>query len=203
MQGTGAKGVTKEADADDEQHRLLEKKRKLKEAFDSEFDDEKTDGKKSFYESWKEEIEEQSQINRSEFSNLDEAQRIQYEGYRPGLYVRIQIAKVPCELITNFDPTYPCIVGGLLSQEQNIGYVQVRMKKHRWFPKILKNRDPIIVSLGWRRFQTIPVFSTQDHNMRNRMLKYTPQHLHCYATFWGPITPQGTGEIPLLSAFQR
>ncbi|OWA51892.1 Ribosome biogenesis protein BMS1-like protein [Hypsibius exemplaris] len=184
----------------EETNRLLAKKRKLKEMFDAQFDEDKTVGeKKSHLDFMKEEVEQQAQLNRSEFSTLDEEQRIKYEGYRPGLYVRIKFNKLPCELVDNFDPTYPCLIGGLLSQEQNIGFVQVRLKKHRWYPKILKNRDPIIVSMGWRRFQTIPIFSTQDHNMRNRQIKYTPQHMHCIATIYGPITPPSTGMLTVES----
>ncbi|RWS12757.1 ribosome biogenesis protein bms1-like protein [Dinothrombium tinctorium] len=175
----------------------LEKKRKLKEAFDTQYDEgeEKKDNDDAFYDQLKTELDKQAQLNKSEFEGLDDSIRVQYEGFRAGMYVRIEIKDVPCEFVEYFDPCYPVIIGGLLHGESDVGYVQVRIKKHRWYSRILKTRDPLILSLGWRRFQTLPLYSIQDHNGRNRLLKYTPQHLHCHATFWGPITPQGTGFI--------
>ena len=64
-------------------------------------------------------------MNRAEFDGLPDEARIQYEGFRPGLYVRVQINNVPAEFVDNFDPTYPVILGGLLPAEQSIGYVTV------------------------------------------------------------------------------
>lgn len=48
------------------------------------------------------------------------------------MYVRLEIEGAPCELLDNFDPDSPLVVGGLLKGEDQIGYVQTRLKKHRF-----------------------------------------------------------------------
>lgn len=66
-------------------------------------------------------------MNRSVFEDMDDELRVQYEGFRPGMYVRVEIHGVPCEFVINFDATYPLILGGLLSIENNVGFVQVHV----------------------------------------------------------------------------
>ncbi|KZV24907.1 hypothetical protein F511_21605 [Dorcoceras hygrometricum] len=145
--------------------------------------------------SLKEEIERRKQINIAELNELDDITRIEIEGYRTGSYLRLEVHGVPCEMVENFDPCHPVLVGGLALGEENVGYMQARIKRHRWHKKVLKTRDPIIVSIGWRRYQTIPIYAIEDSNGRHRMLKYTPEHMHCLAMFWGPLAPPYTGVV--------
>jgi ribosome biogenesis protein BMS1 len=182
-------------DEADEGDDLLDKKEALKRKFDAMYDEEDEDGKgdESLYERTKAEMEKQAAINRAEFADADPSVRYQLEGFSPGTYVRIVLEDVPYEFSAHFSPKYPVLVGGLLPTEDTFGYVQVRLKKHRWHPKILKNHDPLIFSVGWRRFQTIPMFHIIENGQRHRMLKYTPEHMHCMATFYGPTAPPNTG----------
>ncbi|SCZ91006.1 BZ3500_MvSof-1268-A1-R1_Chr1-3g02469 [Microbotryum saponariae] len=173
--------------------RLAAKKADLKRKFDAAYDHDSDDeDKMDFYTEQKDEMERKLRATRAEFAEDDAETRALVEGHRPGTYVRLEITGVPYQMVENFNPRIPIIVGGLLAHEESFGYVQVRIKKHRWFPKILKTNDPLIFSLGWRRFQTVPIYSLDD-GTRNRMLKYTPEHMHCLATFYGPISAPNTG----------
>lgn len=172
---------------------LTTKKDVLKQKFDEQFHDSDASNSKDFYDEKKDAMAQQLILNVNEFVGVDVKARTLVEGYRPGSYVRIELVNVPAEFVLHFDPTYPIIVGGLLPAEERFGFVQVRIKRHRWFSRTLKTNDPLVVSIGWRRFQTLPVYSLDDHSIRMRMLKYTPEHMHCYATFYGPISTPNTG----------
>jgi ribosome biogenesis protein BMS1 len=143
--------------------------------------------------------EERRRRNKEEFGEDGEQARIAHEGYRAGLYVRILIRNVPKEFSANFQPSLPVILGGLGPQEMSLGIIRARVIRHRWHKKILKSNDPLIFSIGWRRFQSLPIYCIEDQNERDRFLKYTPEHMHCIAYFYGPLVPPNT---PLMG-FQK
>ncbi|KAI2510583.1 U3 snoRNA binding protein [Fragilaria crotonensis] len=185
------------------------KKAKQKSAFDEGYDDEikvKSKGalnenddtvENDFMEGLKREKEARQKRNQEEFGDEGERSRIRHEGFRQGIYCRVRIDGIPASFLTSFDPNLPLVIGGLTPQETNLGLVRCRFKKHRWHRKILKCNDPLVFSVGWRRFQSIPVFSTEDQNGRHRYLKYTPEHMHCFVTFYGPQIPPNTGVLAI------
>ena len=163
-------------------------------------EEEEDSDKKTFFEELKSKQDEQNKINQSEFaSELNPETRAQYEGFRAGSYIRIRIERVPTEMVTYFDPSVPLIVGSLQPGEENLTFLQIRIKKHRWHKKILKTNDPLVFSIGWRRFQSMPLYSLADPNGRHRMIKYTPLHMHCFATFYGPSVPPNSGVVAFQS----
>ncbi|KAL6194280.1 hypothetical protein ACLB2K_035364 [Fragaria x ananassa] len=198
----------KKAGLDEEERRL--KKLALRAKFDAQYDDPDTSEgepddtqvsqfgrdrakESSYVDKLKEEIELRKQMNIAELNDLDEGTRLEVEGFQTGTYLRLEVHDVPYEMYEYFHPCHPILVGGIGLGEESTGYMQVRLKRHRWHKKVLKTSDPIIVSLGWRRYQTIPVYAIGDCNGRHRMLKYTPEHMHCLAMFWGPLAPPNTG----------
>jgi hypothetical protein len=181
--------------AEEAAKRRAEAKEKLKDQFNVSYDSkgDEEGNKPDYIDDLKATVDKQAKANQEEFADMNDAERFAAQGARSGSYVRITLRDVPCELMTHFDTRYPLILGGLLAGEQNLGFTQVRLKKHRWHKRILKSYDPLIFSIGWRRFQSMPVYSMEDRNQRVRFLKYTPEHMHCLATFFGPITPPNTG----------
>jgi len=109
--------------------------------------------------------------------------------------MRIEV-KIDKKISRQLEPDFPITLCSLKHQELGFAFLRVKIKKHRWYPHILKTRDPITFSVGWRKFQSIPVFTMQDESMKGeskmRMIKYTPKFGHCYAVFYGPTLPVGT-----------
>ncbi|KXZ47518.1 hypothetical protein GPECTOR_34g677 [Gonium pectorale] len=153
----------------------------------------------TYYDSVKADLAARRAATRAMLDSLDPASRLALEGHRPGTYVRMRFTGLPCELVVHHDPRRPLLVGGLGQGEEKLGCMRVRLKRHRWFPKLLKCRDPLVFSVGWRRFQSLPVYAIEDHNRRLRMLKYSPEHMHCLAAVFGPLAPPGSG----VAAVQR
>lgn len=107
---------------------LTKRKEDLKRKFDAKYDDEsENDDNQNIFENAKEDMSVRQGRNETEFRNLNHELRASIEGYRPGCYVRIVIEKFPCEFINSFDPSYPIIIGGILSSEAAIGHLQARL----------------------------------------------------------------------------
>lgn len=115
--------------------------------------------------------------------------------FKKGKYIKITIEKIKYKNYRQFSGNTPLVMSHIGPGEDNFGFLKVRIKKHRWYPNILKNNDPLIFSIGWRRFQTMPIFAKQDENDRYRMIKYTPQHDFCYAFLYGSFVAQNTGVV--------
>lgn len=123
---------------------------------------------------------------------LDPETRVQIEGHRPGTYVRLRfrwasplieswlfgmmqgvlnvahvllpwLRGIPCEFMKHFRPEMPLLVGSVPAVEQTMGFMQMRLKRHRWFPKILKNKDPLVISAAaWSSAWTLNRWRGQE-----------------------------------------
>ncbi|KAI3969189.1 hypothetical protein MKW92_022845 [Papaver armeniacum] len=111
----------------------------------------------------------------------------------------LEVRDVPFEMTKNIDPYRPILIGGISLEEENIGYMKARLKRHSWHRKLLKTRDPIVVSAGWRRYQTRPTYAQEQEDCGNGLhhIDSTPEHADCLAMFWGPLAPPDTGFVAI------
>ncbi|KAI3955113.1 hypothetical protein MKW92_006806, partial [Papaver armeniacum] len=114
---------------------------------------------------------------------------LENESFRTGTYLSLEVHDVPIGMVENFDPCHPILVGGISLEEENAGYILARLKRHNWHMKLLKSENSIIVSAGWRRYQTEPIYASESDNIQRQFLGCTPEHEHCLAMFWGPPVP--------------
>ncbi|XP_026445873.1 ribosome biogenesis protein BMS1 homolog [Papaver somniferum] len=116
-----------------------------------------------------------------------------------GTYVRLDFLDVPPEIVEKFDPHHPILVGGILPEEENSGYMQVKLKRHSWRMDLLMTGAPITVSAGWRRYETTAIYAMENEYGHHQLLNYTPEHKECLAVFWGPLAPPKTRIVAVMT----
>ncbi|GIQ81464.1 hypothetical protein KIPB_002424 [Kipferlia bialata] len=103
-----------------------------------------------------------------------------------GTYCRVLLQGVPAELLATYTGTAPLILGSVFGGTDTV--VTARVKPHRWCGRIFRFEDPLIVSVGWYRLQSIPLYSSVKNE--GVFLKYTPRNSHCETHFPCPgVTP--------------
>jgi len=73
--------------------------------------------------------------------------------------------------------------------------MKLKIIRNRFYERLLKSKDPLVFSVGWRRFQSIPIYFNTEDDKRARYLKYTPKDLHCNAMVYGPVVPIHSGVL--------
>uniref|UniRef100_A0A8C9H3X8 Ribosome biogenesis protein BMS1/TSR1 C-terminal domain-containing protein n=1 Tax=Piliocolobus tephrosceles TaxID=591936 RepID=A0A8C9H3X8_9PRIM len=147
-------------------------------------------------------LQEQKEIEKEKFMETEQIGTIASNAYGSsvniGEYIRMTITIKQKQL--NLLKNNLIICGGLKSYEEKDSIIHCRIKKHRWFPKLLRSNDPLIFSVGWRRYQSIPIYSINErNNIRIRYLKYTTAHMHCNCTFYGPLATVNSGVLALFN----
>lgn len=135
-------------------------------------------------------------VKQEEMKHMDMDSRRALEGIYPGKYVRMELRDVPVEFVKYFDPSVPIVLGGLRQgDDEGAATLRARVRRHRFKRGVLKSNDPVVFSIGWRRFQSVPIYDMEDTGKRRRFIKYTPEYLHCNATLYGPRVGAGAGVV--------
>lgn len=111
-----------------------------------------------------------------------------------GKYVKVIIRGLRLDTFQHFSSA-PVVLSQPLRGETGRGFLLVRFKRHRWFSGLLKSVDPLTVSAGLHKFQTLPYFARRDAGERMRFQKYTPKYEFTTMVFYGNYLPTGTGVI--------
>lgn len=114
-----------------------------------------------------------------------------------GKYIKITLKNLKFSVYKHFEDQ-PIIISQTDYGEKTRGFLLVKFKRQRWYNSLLKTNDPIIFSVGFHKFQSLPYYCKKDEGERYRLIKYTPRYDFCFAIFYGNYVPNNTG----LVAFQ-
>jgi ribosome biogenesis protein BMS1 len=142
----------RKVDKKEKRRKRLENQGIKEEQSGSEFDDE-SEGEASGEEKKNEpkEVEHKPLVKKAEEIKKSLFLGEKYGHYKIGTYMRIEV-KIDKKVSRQLEPDFPITLCSLKHQELGFAFLRVKIKKHRWYPHVLKTKDPITFSVGWRKF---------------------------------------------------
>ncbi|KAI6242812.1 Pre-rRNA-processing protein TSR1-like protein [Aphelenchoides fujianensis] len=134
------------------------------------------------------------------FGNFKRTKQLVLEDWLfPGSYVTIYIKNVPDHYPSQYDQNTPLIVSGLLKHEQKFSVMNVVLRKYPHCKLPIKNKQPLVFHVGFRRYEVNPVFSQHANGDKFKMERFMPEGTPFVASYYAPVT---FGPCPVL-VFQR
>jgi len=152
-----------------------------------------------FHEEYQEKGERGAGLNTLQKKKIEEANRKEIidkttEGILPGTYCKIWLKPLAQESRpVQLTPDKLLVLGGYASNEMKQVFLKGKIAKNKWQTMDLKTNSPFFISMGWCRFQTVPVFGRE-----NRLVKYlrtTNVSKAHEMLFYGPSVPSGTSFV--------
>jgi pre-rRNA-processing protein TSR1 len=103
--------------------------------------------------------------------------------------VTVVIANVPAEAARMVQAGQAlALVWGLFRHEHKASVLHLHIKRHPEFEQPIRNKDPMHLQVGFRRFLTAPIFSVQVKGTQKLLMqRFLPQATNAVATVYGRV----------------
>ena len=122
-----------------------------------------------------------------------------FADYQAGTRVVIILKNVPREVMETRDPSLPFILHGLFQHEHKQSVLHFVVQRNTEYNGTIKAKDPLIMSVGPRRYRIRPVYSqhvrggAKGANNVHKSEKFLRPGKAAVATTYGPVCFGKTG----------
>ena len=114
---------------------------------------------------------------------------------QPGIYVEVEIAKVPVTYCNSLNRENPLVVFSLLQHEQKLSVCNFYLKRHPTSDEVVKSKDELVFWTPLRIFTAKPIFSEHTVGSKHKFLRYFHPDAPAVASIICPVT---FGNCPVL-----
>ncbi|ORZ08316.1 hypothetical protein BCR42DRAFT_495429 [Absidia repens] len=117
---------------------------------------------------------------------------------KPGSRITLWIKNVPKGAYEMFDKVRPYVVFGLLQYEHKSSLLNLQITRDNAYEEPVRSKDPMILHMGFRRYNVKPIYSQNSNKGSNNVHKYErflQMGRSSVATVYGPVV---FGKVPCM-----